>query len=92
MSQMINIKGIDKAELLAALYNRSQPQGMGFLQVESNNMTKNEAQEILKQTTSFDYLKGRVMKVELKDDEMEEWLYDRDLGQGACQQVIDSLK
>ena len=57
------------------------------------DMTVAEAEEILNQTTYFDYLKGRVMKVDLSsDDSFEEWLYDRDNGKGAAQRVIDSLR
>lgn len=29
---MVSIKGLGKAKVLAALYNASHPQGMGFLQ------------------------------------------------------------
>ena len=39
----------------------------------------------------FDYLKGRVMKVDLsEDDGFEEWLYDRDNGEGAAQSALDN--
>ena len=56
-------------------------------------MTVEEAEEILKKTTDFDYLKGRVMKVDLSsDDGFEEWLYDRDNGNGAAHRAIDELR
>ena len=32
MSNKVNIEGLNKADVLAALYNASQPMGMGFLQ------------------------------------------------------------
>ncbi|WP_346961371.1 hypothetical protein [Clostridium sp.] len=90
---MINIEGLKKAEVLKELYNNSKPLGMGFLQFEEEEMTTKEAEELLKQTTYFDYLKGRVMKVDLSSDiEFEEWLYDRDNGQGSAQRIINSLK
>lgn len=90
---MVDIKGLGKAEVLAALYNNSKPQGLGFLHFDPPKMTVEEAEEILKQTTDFDYLKGRVMKVDLSsDDGFEEWLYDRDNGNGAAQRVIDELR
>lgn len=61
---------------------------MGILQFESKKMTTEEAEEFLKQTTYFDYLKGRVMKVSLSSDtEFEEWLYDRDNGQGSAERI-----
>lgn len=46
---MINISGISKAKILAALYNASKPQGMGRLQYDPNQMTEQEADELLKE-------------------------------------------
>lgn len=90
---MIDIKGLDKAEVLKELYNNSIHQGLGFLNFNSKDMTLEEAKEILKQRTYFDYLNGRVMKVDLSsDDEFEEWLYDRDNGIGSAKRVIDELR
>lgn len=31
MSNTVNIEGLNKADVLAALYNASKPMGMGFL-------------------------------------------------------------
>ena len=90
---MINIKGISKGKVLAALYNASHPQGLGFLSYDPTPMTEDEADELLKTTTYFDYLKGRVLKVDLTGEEsFEEYLYDRDNGRGAAQRVIDELR
>lgn len=93
---MIDIKGLDKAAVLAALYNRAQPQGMGFLHFDPKPMTTEEAAvhlEAVKPFDSrFDYLKGRVMKVQILGDELYEGLYDRDNGQGAAARAIDSIR
>lgn len=90
---MVDIKGLNKAEVLAALYNNSKPLGLGFLHFDAKDMTVAEAEELLKQTTYFDYLKGRVMKVNLSsDDGFEEWLYDRDNGNGAAEKAISNLR
>lgn len=43
----ISIAGLDKAAVLAALYNAARPQGLGFLQYDPTPMTKDEAQKIL---------------------------------------------
>lgn len=40
----------------------------------------------------FDYLYGRVMKVNITHDEFDPWLYDRDNGNGAAQRAIDNLR
>uniref|UniRef100_A0AAU8B7B7 Uncharacterized protein n=1 Tax=Dulem virus 39 TaxID=3145757 RepID=A0AAU8B7B7_9CAUD len=90
---MIDIKGLSKSEVLATLYNNSRPQGLGFLHFDPTDMTIEQAKDILKETTYFDYLKGRVMKVDLSSDEgFEEWLYDRDNGKGAAQRAVDALR
>lgn len=80
----VSIAGLDKAEVLMALYDRARPQGMGFLHYIPEPMTKEQAQELL--------LQGRVMKVNLEGDSFDPWLYDRDNGTGAAQEVIDELR
>lgn len=78
---MIDIRGINKAKLLAALYNDARVQGMGFLRADNNDITEAQAKEVLKSGTSFDYLKGRVMKIDVGNDTMSDDLYDRDNGE-----------
>ncbi len=87
----IDLKGVNKAAVLAALYNASKPQGMGFLHYDPKPMTKKEAKKLLKHQTDFDYLQGRVMKVNLDGDTLNTWGYDRDNGEGAARVAIDSL-
>ncbi|MEK7566773.1 MAG: hypothetical protein AAB527_01405 [Patescibacteria group bacterium] len=88
----IALAGLNKADVLAALYNASKPQGMGFVHYEPKPMSREEAEGLLKQTTYFDYLKGRVMKVNLAGDELDTWGYDRDNGQGAAERAIAELR
>lgn len=93
MGEEIDIKGIEKAELLAALYNRAKVQGLGFLQAKNGDMTIDEAQKIVEQGyLYFDYLKGRVMKVNLEGDTLNPSGFDRDNGQGAVKSVVDALR
>lgn len=98
MAELIDITGLDRAEVLAALYNRSKPQGMGFLHYDDRKMHSDEAAELLNadSDTYFDYLKGRVMKVRIPgpDDpqQIDPFLYDRDLGSGAAARVIEGLR
>lgn len=87
---MVNIKGLDKAELLVELYNHSHQQGMGMLQPK-RDLSYEEAKQLLEKTTYFDYLYGKVLKVDLSKDELEEWLYDRDNGQGMVQSIVDKI-
>jgi hypothetical protein len=88
----MDITGIDKAKILAALYNGSRQQGMGFMnQRGASGMTEEEAREELKLKDHFDYLHGRVMKISLKGDELRTDLYNRDNGDGAAERIIEGL-
>jgi hypothetical protein len=81
---------MDKAEVLAKLYNNARAQGVGVFVALGNpgKMTVEEARELLKEQTYFDYLKGRVMKVKLDGDELRTDLYNRDNGPGAAEFAI----
>lgn len=89
---MISIKNLDKAEVLKALYDNSHLQGLGFLQaVPEGLVTVEHCRELLKRNTYFDYMYGRVLKVDLSRDEFDERLYDRDNYPGAAANVISAL-
>lgn len=92
MSDEISIEGLDKAEVLMALFNGARPQGMGFLHYDPKPMEKAVAQDILVRGTYFDYVQGRVMKVDLSGDSFSPWGYDRDNGKGAAETIIDTLR
>lgn len=92
MSDKVSIEGLDRAEVLAALYNASRPQGLGFLQYDAAPMTREEAVKLLAETTYFDYLKGRVMKIAVEGDAIDPWGYDRDNGEGAVFAVLMELR
>lgn len=91
----VDISGIDKARLLMGLYNRSHQQGMGFMHARgARQMTLEEAQKELDHNPDayFDYLHGRVMKVSLKGDALSTFGYNRDVGEGAAEAVVASLR
>ena len=100
MDSKIDTRGIPKARVLAALYNRAKTQGMGILHDVPEQMTEEAAGDLLSSMTGedhrpyyFDYLKGRVMKVSLaEDDGFDPRLYDRDNGEGAAEAVIAPLR
>ena len=92
METDIDISKMNKAEVLAALYNNSKAQGMGFLHYTPDEMTTKEAQALLDRgQTYFDYLQGRVMKVDLSVDNLQTGLYDRDNGQGKAAAALAGL-
>lgn len=86
---LIDISKLDKAVVLAALFNHSKQQGMGVMDARGRSpITVADAATILQRQTSFDYLFGRVMKVDLSKNTFDSWGYDRDNGQGAAQAAI----
>jgi len=102
---MIDISGLDKAELLAALVNGAKPIGLGVLQDNGEPMSIDEAQDVLAKMRSrgdrirfydrrlyFDYVKGRPIKCDISGDELDPRLYDRDQGEGAALRVVESLR
>ena len=90
---MVYYDGLTKEEVLCALYNSAKPLGLGIFQFVADEMDLEEARKLLNQRTYFDYLCGRVMKVDLSGDEgFEEGLYDRDNGEGAAQNALDDYR
>lgn len=143
---MINIRGLDKAKVLCALYSDSSVRGMGFLQAreelsldacreivdpwfnvldkdslmdrlvaliarvsepanglleraqkaETNDEVLDlivECSEIFsKPVLRFDYLFGRVMKVNLSGDWFDEQFYDRDNGHGVAARAVERVR
>jgi hypothetical protein len=96
---VIDISGLTKASVLAALYNASAPVGMGFIHYTSGDMSEAEAEKAL--TTEigpfgrplyFDYVRGRALKVDLSKDSFDPWLFDRDNGKGAAARAIEKLR
>ncbi|MCK5014029.1 MAG: hypothetical protein KAS66_09425 [Candidatus Omnitrophica bacterium] len=87
----INISKYDKEDVLIALYNNARPQGLGFLHYNPKPMSRVEASTLLSQGTYFDYVAGRVIKVDLSKDEFSPHLYDRDNGQNAAQLAINTI-
>ena len=103
---MIDIKGLDKAEVLYALYHNSHAQGMSFLGLPraEENFTLEHAQELIKESgydpegenrryrLYFDYVEGHVIKCDITNDEFDERLYDRDCGEGAAAKAIEYVR
>lgn len=88
---MINISRANKAAVVAALYNASKAQGMGLLHFDPKPMSTQEAAELLQSYQYFDYLKGRIMKIDLSGNWLDPRLYDRDNGEGAAARALAHL-
>ena len=85
MTHMVDIKGLDKAAVMAALFNASAPQGYGFLQAD---IGRDDVRAF-----ELDYVLGRPLKVRLAGDEFDPSRYDEvNGGPGSAQKVIDRLR
>lgn len=91
---MIDIRGLSKADVLIALYNHAKPRGMGYLHYTPTDMTPEQATELLDALPDsyFDYVGGRVLKVDLSGTSFNEALYDRDNGTGAAERALAPLR
>ena len=87
---IIDIKGIDKVKILKALYTGAHPQGIGMLHFIDGGLSDEEAKNLLQKNNYFDYLHGRVMKINLSTDKLDTTLYDIDNGKNAAEQILYS--
>jgi len=89
----MNIAGMNKAVILAKLYDSAQPLGLGILHFTPEPMTIEQAQELLDKSSDkyFDYVNGRVMKISLASDELRTDLYNRDNGEGKAEAIIATI-
>ena len=85
---MVDIKGLDKAQVLKALYVYRH----GDLQKDGKGVTVEDCEKLLMQTTHFAYLNGRAMDVDLSGDEFDPRTYDLYCGEGAAQRVVDTIR
>jgi hypothetical protein len=95
---MVDIKGLDKAQVLAALHNGTICLGMGMLHDIGTCSIEQAQKDIEERKLSclnflrFDYYHGRPLKCDLNGDEFNPSLYDRDAGKGVAERIIASLR
>lgn len=89
---VIDISNKDKAEVLAGLYNNSQPVGMGMAHYDPTPMTIEVARKILEEQTHFGYLLGRPLKITLDGNIIQVYGYNSNNGQDLAQRVISSCR
>ena len=85
----MDISNLSKPKILAALFNRAKPLGYGLIHYNPNHiMDEKEAEDLLSKRTFFDYLEGRLMKVELGGNELKTSSYNLDNGPNAAEDAI----
>ncbi len=78
-----------KAEILMLLYNRAVSPGTSFYFSKPNPMKLEEAKEIIATgQTYFDYLHGRVLKIDLAANTLDTSLYNRDNGYMVAENML----
>lgn len=98
---IVDITGLDKSKVLVALWQASRMQGMSFLgytgdlDIQKAKKCIEEARHVGmsgKEEIYFDYLNGKVMKIDIAPDIIDTSLYDRDNGEGAGEKAIETLR
>lgn len=89
----MDITDLDKKEVLRALFAVAKPQGYGHSQYKhSDTLTNEEIEGLAKSGFYIDYLKGRVMKINLSTNIVDTRLYNRDNGPEAAEKAIAHLR
>lgn len=88
----IDVSDLKPWERLVALYGRAKVQGLGLLNYDPKPMTKEEAEKILSHDTYVDYVKGRLMKIDVGSDIIDTRNYNRDNGDGEAQLAIKEYR
>lgn len=89
---IVNIAGLDKAEILRRLYTDAKPEHPEYRNYNLLPMTLEEAHLLIEKNLSFDILNGRVMKINLANDTVDTFIYDRHNGQGVAEQIIENIR
>ena len=91
MANKINISGIDRVELLKALWHNSPPAAFfGFNGMPPPEWNQTEAQKAVK--NYVDYYCGRIIKCDLSGDVADTSLYNRDNGDGAFERIVAEMR
>ena len=96
---MLDIRGLDKAKLLAELYNHASEYGIPR---DKGRITIDEARKFLEKTTKFNHyfddkitgrLDSKYINVDLSsDDSFDETFYDMYNGKGSAQRIVNHMR
>ena len=89
----INVTGIDRATLLAALCNAASAQGLLNFELAYGTMTREDAQMLIDLGgPHFEYLCRQVLKIEFIGESQNSWLIVQDAGQGTAEEIVESIR
>lgn len=91
MDDGVDISGLDKVELLHRLWQASTP-AMFFAakRVPPPDFSREVAEKAV--TDYIDYFAGRLIKMDLSEDRIHPFCYDREFGQGSVAQIVADLR
>ncbi len=92
LKNTVSIKNLDKAVVLAALYNAAKPI-YEYMRVKPETMSPEEARLFLKnKTVVFGEFIGRILKIKLDTDVIHTEGYDAANGAGKARQAIEQAR
>lgn len=87
--KFVDVSALDLAEVLMKLFNAAKSPGLARLHYRAEPMTIEQARACLAGgRREFDYLEGRVLKLDLRSPQVDVWGYDRDNGEGAMARIL----
>lgn len=89
---MVDITGINKVELLRALWNNSTPAAYFTFTNTKPPEWNNERASTAIGSGFIDYFQGRIIKADLSKDQVNPSLYDRDNGRGAFSEIVEFIR
>lgn len=85
---VVDISRKDKADVLCALYNASKRSKS--LRTD-DILTKSEAQTLLKTTTSFDFIKSHIMRIDLTTNIVDTTRFNHANGPQTAEDAIENV-
>lgn len=89
----VDISGLDKAEVLLALFQASRQLGSGSVWIDRTDLTLEEARNVLKKSYFVDYLYGRHIKIDFTESHIYVAKYDKYAPEGVTvASVVEKLR
>ncbi len=88
----VSFENLEKAMVLAALYNGAKPSSTDIASYDPEPMTVAEGKELTFKRNHFDYIKGRILLIIFTENTFNSKLYNKHNGENAAESIIESLK
>lgn len=93
---IVSIKGLEKGDVLLALWKRSKCQGLSYYDLPWGPSPlchfEIKRRQKLGIPLYFDYYAGKIIKCDITGDEFDSTLYDRDIGGRGSSKGYRSIK